>query len=35
MREEDRFKKIMENMETKYQAEHERVRKWLEDRGMI
>jgi tetratricopeptide (TPR) repeat protein len=32
---EERFKKILQNMEAKYQAEHERVRKWLEEQGML
>ena len=32
---EERFKKIIQNMETKYQVEHERVRKWLEGQGML
>ena len=33
IREEDRFQKISQNVEAKYQAEHERVRKWLEEQG--
>ena len=32
---EKRFMKIIQNMEVKYQAEHERVRKWLEEQGML
>ena len=32
---EERFQKILQNMEAKYQAEHERVRKWLEEQGML
>jgi TolB-like protein/Tfp pilus assembly protein PilF len=32
---EERFKRIIQNMEAKYQAEHERVRKWLEEQGML
>jgi TolB-like protein len=32
---EERFRKIIQNMEAKYQAEHERVRKWLEGQGML
>ena len=32
---EERFKKIIQNMEAKYQAEHERVKKWLEEQGML
>lgn len=35
IRKEDRFQKILEKMESKYQAEHERVRKWLEDNDML
>ena len=34
IRNEERFQKILRNMESKYQAEHERVRKWLEEQGM-
>jgi phage/plasmid-associated DNA primase len=29
------FQKIVRDMEAKYQAEHERVRKWLEEQGML
>jgi tetratricopeptide (TPR) repeat protein len=32
---EERFQKILQDMEAKYQAEHERVRKWLEEQGML
>jgi TolB-like protein len=32
---EERFQKILQNMEAKYLAEHERVRKWLEVQGML
>jgi TolB-like protein len=32
---EERFQKILQNMEAKYLAEHERVRKWLEEQGML
>jgi hypothetical protein len=32
---EDRFQKITQNVEAKYQAEHERVRKWLVGQGML
>ena len=32
---EERFKGIVQNMEAKYQAEHERVRKWLEETGQL
>jgi hypothetical protein len=32
---EERYKKLLQNMEVKYQAEHERVRKWLEETGQL
>jgi TolB-like protein len=35
IRNEERFQKILQNMEAKYQTEHERVRKWLEEQGEI
>jgi TolB-like protein len=35
IRDEERFQKILNNMEEKYQAEHERVKKWLESQGML
>jgi hypothetical protein len=35
IRNEERFQKIQQYMESKYQAEHERVRKWLEEQGML
>ncbi len=35
IRNEERFQKILQTIESKYQAEHERVRKWLEEQGMI
>jgi len=35
IRNEERFQKILQNMEAKYQAEHERVKKWLEEQGML
>jgi TolB-like protein/Tfp pilus assembly protein PilF len=35
IRGEERFQKILQNMESKYQAEHERVRKWLEEQGEL
>jgi tetratricopeptide (TPR) repeat protein len=35
IRNEERFKKILKNVESKYQAEHERVRKWLEETGQL
>jgi TolB-like protein len=34
IRNEERFQKILQNMEAKYQSEHERVRKWLVEQGM-
>jgi tetratricopeptide (TPR) repeat protein len=34
IREEERFQAILRDVEAKYQAEHERVRKWLEEQGM-
>ena len=34
-RNEERFQKIVKDMEAKYQAEHERVRKWLEENNML
>ncbi|MEJ2596671.1 MAG: tetratricopeptide repeat protein, partial [bacterium] len=33
LRDEERFQKIVEHVEARYQAEHERVRKWLEKTG--
>jgi TolB-like protein len=35
IRNEERFQKILQNMEAKYQAEHDRVKKWLEEQGML
>ncbi|MBE0676811.1 MAG: tetratricopeptide repeat protein [Bacteroidales bacterium] len=35
IRHEERFQKILQNLEAKYEAEHERVRKWLEEQGML
>jgi TolB-like protein/AraC-like DNA-binding protein len=35
IRNEERFQKILQTMESKYHSEHERVRKWLEDQGML
>jgi TolB-like protein len=35
IRNEERFQKILQNMEAKYQAEHERVRKWLEENNLL
>jgi len=35
IRNEDRFQKILVTIESKYQSEHERVRKWLEEQVML
>lgn len=35
IRNETEFQKIVKDMGDKYQAEHERVRKWLEENGML
>lgn len=35
IRQEERFQQLLRKMETKYQAEHERVRKWLEENDML
>jgi TolB-like protein len=35
IRNEERFQKILQNVEAKYQAGHERVRKWMEEQGML
>ncbi len=35
IRKEERFQKIQQTIESKYLAEHERVRKWLEEQGML
>ena len=35
IRDESEFQQIVQSMETKYQAEHERVRKWLEENGIL
>jgi len=34
IRDEPEFQQIVRDVEAKYQAEHERVRKWLEEQGM-
>ena len=34
IRHEERFQQIVKNVEAKYQAEHERVRQWLEENYM-
>ena len=35
IRNEPEFLQIAKDVEAKYQAEHERVRKWLEEQGML
>jgi hypothetical protein len=35
IRDEPEFKQIVRDVEAKYQAEHERVRKWLEENDML
>ena len=35
IRNEERFQKILQNMDAKHKAEHERVRKWLKEQGML
>jgi TolB-like protein/AraC-like DNA-binding protein/Tfp pilus assembly protein PilF len=35
IRNEPEFQKILKDIESKYQAEHERVEKWLEEQGML
>lgn len=35
IREEERFQKILQNMEAKFQKEHNRVKVWLEEEGML
>ena len=35
IRNEERFQKILQNVEAKYQVGHEKVRKWLEKQGML
>jgi hypothetical protein len=35
IRNEPEFQQIVRDVETKYQAEHERVRKWLEENNML
>jgi len=35
LRGEERFQQIIKELEVKYQAEHERVRKWLEETGQL
>jgi molybdopterin converting factor small subunit len=33
IRNEPEFQQIVKDLEAKYQAEHEKVRKWMEDQG--
>ena len=35
LRNEPEFQQIVRDVEAKYQAEHERVRKWLEEQGKL
>ncbi|MFC2126351.1 adenylate/guanylate cyclase domain-containing protein [Bacteroidota bacterium] len=35
IRDEERFQQVLQNMEAKYQKEHERVRVWLEQEGLL
>jgi hypothetical protein len=35
IRNEPEFQQILRDVEAKYQAEHERVKKWLEEQGML
>ncbi len=35
IRNEERFQKILQNMEAKHRAEHERVKEWLEENNML
>jgi hypothetical protein len=35
IRSEPEFQQIVQDVEAKYQAEHERVRKWLEEQGVL
>jgi hypothetical protein len=35
IRNEPEFQQIVKDIEAKYQAEHERVRKWMEEQGML
>ena len=35
IRDEPEFQQIVKDVEVKYQAEHERVRKWLEENDML
>jgi hypothetical protein len=35
IRQEPRFQKILKEVEAKYQVEHEQVRKWLREEGLM
>jgi hypothetical protein len=35
IRNESEYQQIAKDVEAKYQAEHERVRKWMEEQGML
>jgi inorganic pyrophosphatase len=35
IRNEPEFQKYLKNMEARYQAEHERVKKWMEEQKML
>jgi hypothetical protein len=35
IRHEDKFQQLVHEQEAKYQAEHERVRQWLEEHDML
>ena len=35
IRDEPEFQQIVRDIEAKYRAEHERVKKWLEEQGML
>ena len=35
IRDEPEFQQIVQDIEAKYQAEHERVRQWLDEQGML
>jgi hypothetical protein len=35
IRNEPEFQQIVRDVESKYQVEHERVKKWLEEQGML
>ena len=35
IRDNPEFQQILRNVETRYQAEHERIRQWLEENDML